>query len=503
MDFLAAFYKWLSDSLNFLLPIALPVVGLFFLIVTKGVQFRLFGTAFKSILRVDARKSIDEKNISPMQAFMTGLASRVGTGNIAGVASAIMIGGPGAVFWMWFAALLGMASSFAESSLAQLYKTRNKEGEFVGGPAFYLAQGLKLPFVGVIFSICLAFTYGFAFNSIQANQISNTLHSAFNVEVLTTGIIITAITAAVIFGNLKYVSRISTSMVGVMSVAYILIGLAVLVVNYDKILPVFGLIFREAFNLEAGVGALFGTAITYGIKRGLFSNEAGMGSAPNIAATAATRHPAEQGFVQMIGVCFDTFIICTFSALIVLTSGVYSTGQYDNAALTTQSVVHSVGGWGAIAMSIIIFLFAFSSIVGNFAYALSGLKYFTQNKWVRVGFTLAVCAFVFIGAISKPQSVWDASDLCMAIMTLINLFAIVMLWKQVKLIVDDYIRQKRKQDKNPEHVIEFNSDLYPVLRDKIYHSSIWSRKLDESHDDQIHKEVGYKIFGENQTDNHR
>ncbi|RIY32215.1 hypothetical protein CJP74_05465 [Psittacicella melopsittaci] len=503
MDFLLSIYKWLSDGLNFVLPIALVVVGFFFFFVTKGVQFRLFKVGIKNLLSGDATKSLDKTNISPVQAFMTGLASRVGIGNIAGVASAIVLGGPGAVFWMWFAALLGMASAFAESSLAQLYKTKNSEGQFVGGPAFYIAQGLKLPVVGVIFSICLAFTYGFAFNSIQANQIANTLHSAFDVDTRTTAIVVTAMTAIVIFGSLKAVSNASSGLVIVMSILYIFIGIAVLVVNYDRIIPALETVFANAFNLDAGLGALFGTTIAYGIKRGLFSNEAGMGSAPNIAATASTKHPAEQGLVQMIGVCFDTFIICTFSALIILTTGIYGDGKYDNAALTTQSAVVSLGDWAAIAMSIIIFLFAFTSIIGNFAYALSGLKYFTQNKYVRFLFTIGVCAIVYIGSVSSPKAVWDAADLAMAIMTLLNLVAIVFLWKQVKLIIDDYKRQLHKKDLDPEYEIEFNSDLYPVLRDKIYHQSIWSRKLDENADDGIHKTTGYKLFGHNDTENHR
>ncbi|RIY38841.1 alanine/glycine:cation symporter family protein [Psittacicella gerlachiana] len=503
MDFLLSIYKWLSDGLNFILPISLVVVGFFFLFVTKGVQFSLFKVGIKNLLSGDANKSLDDTNISPVQAFMTGLASRVGIGNIAGVASAIVIGGPGAVFWMWFAALLGMASAFAESSLAQLYKTKNAEGQFVGGPAFYIAQGLKLPIIGVVFSICLAFTYGFAFNSIQANQIANTLHANFGVETHTTGIIVTAITAIVIFGSLKAVSKASSGIVVVMSVLYILIGIAVLVVNYQNIIPAFESIFAGAFDLTSGVGALFGHAIAYGIKRGLFSNEAGMGSAPNIAATASTKHPAEQGLVQMIGVCFDTFIICTFSALIVLTTGLWDKNLYDNAALTSQSVVASLGSWSSIAMSIIIFLFAFSSIIGNFAYALSGLKYFTQNKFVRFSFTIAVCAVVYIGSVSSPTSVWNAADLAMAVMTLLNLVAIVFLWKQVKLIIDDYKRQLHKKAQNENYEIVFNSDLYPVLRDKLYHQSIWSRKLDEEADDGIHKTSGYKIFGTNDTENHR
>ncbi|MFC6276234.1 alanine/glycine:cation symporter family protein [Psittacicella hinzii] len=496
-------YANLMAVVNFLLPIALVLAGAFFFIVTKGVQIRLFGTAVKSLFRVDAHKSIDENNISPVQAFLTGLASRVGIGNIAGVASAIMAGGPGAIFWMWFAAILGMASAFAESSLAQLYKTKNDKGEFVGGPAFYIAQGLKLPTLGVIFSICLAFSYGFAFNSIQANQIANTLHAAFAVNEQVTAIIVTVITAVVIFGSLKAVTKASSGLVVVMSLAYLGIGCAVLIVNYQNIGPAFEAIFAGAFDLKAGLGGLFGTAISYGIKRGLFSNEAGMGSAPNIAATAATRHPAEQGFVQMIGVCFDTFIICTFSALIVLTTGLYMHGTYDNAALTTQSVVHSLGGWSAIAMSIIIFLFAFSSIIGNFAYAVSGLKYFTQSKALRFLFALCVCFFVYLGCISSPTSVWNAADLCMAIMTFLNLIAIVLLWKQVKLIIDDYTRQRGKQKQDPNYQIIFNSDLYPALQDKIYHTSIWSHKFDETHDDQIHKTTGYKVFGTNETDNHR
>lgn len=484
MDFITNVVTKLNDLIWAPVPIVLICTGLVFIFVTRGVQVRFFNIALKNIISGKSRTATDEINLSPFQSFMTGLASRVGTGNIAGVANAITIGGEGAVFWMWIAALIGMASSFAESSLAQLYKTKNAEGEFVGGPAFYIAQGLKLPSVGIVFSILLAFTYGFAFNSIQANQIAATVNNVFHVDVTYTAIAVTVLTAVVIFSSLKAVSRASGSIVSVMASIYILIGIFVLAVNYQNIIPSFERIFVKAFNTDAALGATIGLAIQYGIKRGLFSNEAGMGSAPNIAASAATEHPANQGFVQMIGVCFDTFVICTFSALIVITSGIYlEQPELTNAPLSVASVTASLGQWASYAMSLVIFLFAFSSIIGNFAYALSGLKYFTQNKIARLVFTLAVCTFVFIGSVAEQSLVWLFSDVFLGLMTFLNCIAILFLWKQVKLILDDYQRQRDKGIVNPE----FNSDLYPVLRGKLFHQSIWSRKLDESHDLDIHK----------------
>lgn len=468
-------YEWLA------VPFVLMCGGIFFMWVTKMVQFRYFGRALRNLFAGHHHQSHDEVNISPINAFMTGLASRVGTGNIAGVAVAIAIGGEGAVFWMWVAALIGMASAFAESSLAQLYKTKNSAGEFVGGPAFYLAQGLHLPKLGIIFSVLLAFTYGYAFNSIQANQISDTLHNIFSVNPYITGIFLALLTGSVILGSLKYISKISGKIVTGMSVIYILLGIFVLVVNFDRIPAAFAAIFRGAFGFDASAGGAIGVAIQYGVKRGLFSNEAGMGSAPNIAASASTLHPAEQGFVQMIGVAFDTLLICTFTALIVITAGEYKGSELAGAALTAVSVTHTLGEWSSYVMSTIIFLFAFSSIIGNYAYSLAGLKFFTDTPKVRLFFALSVMAFVFYGSVATADTVWLMGDVSMGLMVFVNMFAVVVLWKQVKVIITDYSRQVNAGKEQPV----FNSDLYPQLRNKIYYKSIWSRRLDEEHDEEF------------------
>ncbi|RIY38840.1 hypothetical protein CKF59_00120 [Psittacicella gerlachiana] len=404
---------------------------------------------------------------------------------------------------MWFAAFLGMGSSFCESSLAQLYKTKNEKGEYVGGPAFYLAQGLKMPRLGVLFSIFLAFTYGIAFNMMQANQIAGTFYSTFNMDPTHVGLAVTIISGLVIFGSLKFANKISGILIAIVAVMYIVLGIMVLVVNHQQILPAFALIFNSAFSLDAGFGALIGGAVMYGIKRGLFSNAAGMGADPNIAASAATRHPAEQGMTQMIGVFVDTFIVCTFTALIILTTGIWTGENYDNAALTSVSITQTLGDWSKYAFAVLIFFIAFTSIISQFIYALSGLKYFTQNKFAIFAFTLFVLVCVYLGSVVHADVVWDLSDLSMGGMTLLNLFALVVLWKQIRLIVNDYQRQLFKDKKHPWYDIEFNSDLYPELQDSIYHTSIWSRKLDEEADDGIHKTSGYKIFGENDTDNHR
>lgn len=439
----------------------------------------------------------DDVNISPIQSFMIGFASRVGTGNIAGVAAAVIYGGPGAVFWMWLAALIGMGSAFAESSLAQLYKTKNREGYFVGGPAFYIAQGMKLPWVGILFSVLLIFTYGFAFNSIQSYQIAATLKAAFDVNTNYTAIAVGLITLVAILGSLSFISRISSALVVTMSVSYIAIGIITLAINYDAILPAFGLIFKSAFNFDSALGATIGIAISYGIKRGLYSNEAGMGSAPNIAATASTKHPAEQGFVQMLGVFFDTIIICTFTALVIITVQLATGDQYQSlfgnykgADLTVQSISHTFGSisasfshYASIIMTVIVFLLAFTSIVGNYAYSLSGLKYITQSKAVRFVYALLVVAMVYYGSIASADQVWDLGDFAMGLMTLLNCIAILFLSRQIYLIIHDYARQKANGVEEPV----FNSDLYPELREKFYHQSIWSRHRDEDYDQEIHK----------------
>ncbi|RIY32303.1 hypothetical protein CJP74_04720 [Psittacicella melopsittaci] len=503
MSTLQFLYDLLKSGLNFIVPVVLIGAGIFFLWVTKFVQIRMFPLALKRIFTARHDKIDDDINISSNQSFYTGLAQRIGIGNIAGVASAITAGGPGAVFWMWFAAFLGMGSSFCESSIAQLYKTKNEKGEFVGGPAFYLAQGLKMPRLGVLFSIFLAFTYGIAFNMMQANQIAGTFEESFAFDPVYVGVAVTIISGAVIFSSLKFASRISGILIAIVSILYIGLGTCVLVVNHENIGPAFKIIFTEAFNLEAGIGGLLGTAVMFGIKRGLFSNAAGMGADPNIAASAATRHPAEQGMTQMIGVFVDTFIVCTFTALIILTTGLWNTGQYDNAALTAVSINVTLGDWTKYAFAVLIFFIAFTSIISQFLYALSGLKYFTQNKYAIFIFTIFVLVCVFLGSIVHADMVWDLSDVSMAGMTILNLFALVLLWKQIRLIVNDYQRQLYKDKKHPWFDIYFNSDLYPELQDKIYHTSIWSRKLDEEADDGIHKNEGYKLFGENDTNNHR
>lgn len=359
-------------------------VGVYFTVRLGFIQFRHFGHMF-SVLK-NSRKA-DKAGISSFQALCTSLAARVGTGNMAGVAVALTAGGPGAIFWMWLIAMLGMATSFAESTLAQLYKTRDKDGNYRGGPAYYMEKGLGMRWMGVLFSIFLIIAFGLVFNAVQANSIVSAMNTAFGIEPLYVGIAIVFISAFVIFGGIRKIARTAELIVPVMALAYLALALFIMLTNLEKLPAVLSLIFKSAFGLQeaaaGGLGYAIAQAMINGIKRGLFSNEAGMGSAPNAAASATPYppHPASQGYVQMLGVFVDTIVICSATVAIILMSGEYVPhGEITGIELTQRALTAQVGEWGGIFVAVAIFFFAFTSIIANYSYAETNLIFLEHNN---------------------------------------------------------------------------------------------------------------------------
>lgn len=429
---------------SYVLIIMLVGLGLYFTFRTKFVQFRLFGEMVR-LLGEGARA--DKKGVSSFQAFCISTASRVGTGNLAGVAIAITTGGPGAVFWMWLIALIGSASAFVESTLAQIYKV--KDGDtFRGGPAYYMEKALNARWLGVTFAVLITLTFGLAFNSVQANTITSAFHSSFGFNKVVIAIILSVITAIIIFGGIKSIAKVSEVIVPIMAGAYILIALFIMIVHITEIPSVFVLIFESAFGFQEAAGGALGAAMMNGIKRGLFSNEAGMGSAPNAAATADVSHPVKQGLIQSLGVFFDTLIICSSTAFIILLSGLYTSPESDGIVLTQQALETSMGSWAGIFLAIIVLMFAFSSIVGNYYYGESNIEFINKNKLFLNIYRIAVVVMVAFGSLASLSFVWSLADLFMGLMAVINLIAITLLGKIAFSALSDYTKQ-RKTGKNP------------------------------------------------------
>ena len=436
-----------SISTYVMVPL-LIIVGLIFTFRTKFVQV----IHFKDMIRLltEGTSKDDEKGISSFQAFCMSTASRVGTGNLAGVALAISIGGAGAIFWMWLLAIIGGASSFIESTLAQIYKV--KDGDtYRGGPSYYIQQGLNQRWLGVIFAILITITFGLVFNSAQSNTISEALITVFNndsIKPIYIGIILAIITALIIFGGVKRIAKVSGVIVPIMAVLYIGIAFVVIILNIKEIPAVISLIFRNAFGFEEIVGGTFGGMVMIGIKRGLFSNEAGMGSAPNAAATAEVSHPVKQGLIQTLGVFTDTILICTCTAMIILLSDVYTVGEVSGIALTQKALSSHIGGFGNIFIAVCIFFFAFSSIIGNYYYGETNLEFINTSKTLLSVYRVFVVIMVILGTIAPLGVVWAASNIFMSLMALINLIVILLLGKKALDALEDYRKQKR-EGKNP------------------------------------------------------
>jgi len=421
----------------------LLVAGLYFSFGTKFVQIRLFPEMFRLIVE----KREGESGVSPFQAFTISAASRVGTGNITGVALAIGVGGPGAVFWMWIIAILGMATAFIESTLAQVYKV--KDGDtFRGGPAYYMQKALGQRKLGIVFSILLTLSFGFIFNAVQSNTIATSVGEAFHIEPYIIGIMLVVLTALIIFGGVHRIVKVTQVLVPVMAIFYLAVAFYVVVTNFSEIPAVFNLIFTEAFGLREAAGGAIGVAIMQGVRRGLFSNEAGMGSVPNAAATANTSHPAKQGLVQSLGVFFDTIMICSATAFIIILAGLYNTGESNGIILTQNSLAVHVGDWAPYFIAISIIFFAFSSIVGNYYYGESNIEFMNAHKGWMFGYRILVLAMVMFGSLAQVELVWNLADLFMGLMAIINITIILLLGKIAFQVLDDFTMQ-RNAGKNP------------------------------------------------------
>lgn len=433
---------------GYILIILLIGAGLLFSFKTKFVQFRYIKEMFRLLGDCIGKSNKEKGGVSSFQAFCISTASRVGTGNIAGVAIAVAVGGPGAVFWMWLIALIGSASSFVESTLAQIYKTKDKDS-FRGGPAYYMEKGLGKRWLGIIFSILITICFGFVFNAVQANTVSVAFNSAFGLSRGAIGIILAIVTALVIFGGIHRVAKVSEIIVPILAVLYILIAIIVLILNITEIPSVFKLIFESAFGIKQLTAGGLGAAVMQGIKRGLFSNEAGMGSAPNAAATADVTHPVKQGLIQTLGVFTDTLLICSCTAFIILLSGQYADSSLTGIELTQKALVSQIGPFGAYFIAICILLFAFSSIVGNFYYGQTNIEFIHTNKVLLNIYRILVIGMVLFGSIAKVDLVWNLADLFMGLMAILNIITILFLGKYSFLALKDYTAQKKAGIKEP------------------------------------------------------
>jgi AGCS family alanine or glycine:cation symporter len=460
MESLNTFIASINDVLwSYVLIVMLIGCALYFTFKTKFLQFRMLGEMVRLLGDSTSNNNHDgKKQISSFEAFMVSLASRVGTGNLAGVATAIAVGGPGAVFWMWVIALLGASSAFVESTLAQLFKVKGKDS-FVGGPAYYMRIGLKKPWMGALFAVLLIFTFPFSFNSVQSNTICAAFEQAFNFDPLIVGIVLTVFTFMIIFGGIQRIAKVSSLIVPIMAVGYILLALFIVAVNFRQIPQVLELIVSSAFGWNQAFGGMIGAALMNGIKRGLFSNEAGEGSAPNVAATADVSHPVKQGLIQTLGVFTDTLVICTCTAFIILFSGVAFTTDANGIQLTQAALTSQIGNAGNIFVAVAIMFFAFSSIIGNYYYGEANVRYLTNNKTVMVVFRLLVCGMVMFGALASLDLAWSLADLCMALMTACNLVAIVLLSKYAVRLYNDYTAQKKQGIKDPVFKKESMPDI--------------------------------------------
>lgn len=454
-DFISEVIESVSNFMySYLLIILLLVVGLYFTFRTRFVQFRLLGEAIHLV----TEKKEDGNSVSAFEALMVSTASRVGTGNIVGVANAIAIGGYGAVFWMWIIAIVGGASAFIESTLAQIYKKRNPNGESYGGPSYYIEAALHSRWLGVVFAIALIATYAIGFNMLCSYNLVTSLsgYSFYgnpeNSSIpLICGAILAVLVGVCVLGGGKRIVKVTGVLVPFMGVAYILMALITMILNLDMLPSVFQNIFESAFDFKAIFGGFAGSAMMQGIKRGLYSNEAGVGSAPNAAAAADVSHPVKQGLVQMLSVFIDTILICTATAMMCLSSGLIPSAELTGAPFVQTALSSTFGSFGAYFITGSLLLFAFTTLLGNLFYCEGCLNYIakrTLSKKAMTIFRIAACIVIFFGALLDFGLVWNISDVLMGIMALINLPVIVILGKTALAALDDYVAQ-RKQGKSP------------------------------------------------------
>ncbi len=451
MDLLNTIVNAVNEVLwSYVLIVVLVGCGLYFTLSTRFVQVRMLPEMLHLLTEGIGKKGSGQA-ITSFQAFCVSTASRVGVGNIAGVAIAIVTGGPGAVFWMWVIAFIGCATGFVESTLAQIYKLPRGNGKFHGGPAYYIKNALGQNGVAKLFAVLISVTFGLIYVSVQANTIALSAVTAFNVPPLATALFLCVLTSLVIFGGMTRIARFTEFFVPIMAGLYILAALIVILCNLDKVPGMFGLIIHDAFSPQAAVGGGLGTAVLTGIKRGLFSNEAGEGSVPNAAATADVSHPVKQGLVQSFGVYVDTWIVCSATAFIVLLTGQYEIGgQLTGIALAQQSLASIFGSLAPSALSLMILMFAFSSIVGNYYYGEINIAFFEGNgQKILQLFRCGVILMVLFGCLAEFSLVWNLADLFMGLLCLTNLYAIARLAKYVRITLNNYVEQKHQGISEP------------------------------------------------------
>lgn len=464
--------NWLTLHLTMWILVG---TGLYLTIRLRGVQFRLLPAMVRSIL---SSRSGASGGISSFQAFTISLAARVGIGNVFGVAAALILGGPGAVFWMWVIALVGMATAFAEATLAQIFKVRADDGTFRGGPATYMWLGMGSRKLGVLFSVLTIATCGFSIIMVQSNAISGIIGpgSSVNASKEVTAALLFVLAAPVILGGIRSVARVTEWMAPIMSVVYLGLGLGALAVNYDRVLPALEIIVESAFGPAQFAGGVTGgimAALINGTKRGLFSNEAGQGTAPNAAATATVAHPIQQGLVQSLGVFVDTIIVCTMTAIVILSAGssVYTPGALDPsqaASLTQKAVVSALGGWAEIPMALIITVLAFSSVLAAASYSEVAVNFISPKKGGRIFVRVLSVVSTVLGALATLELVWNSVDVMMAIMTATNLLALIWLAKWVSGALRDWESQRRDGVKTPVFVGKNNPNLPADVKTNVW-----------------------------------
>lgn len=477
MEFITDIVTFVNNILwSYVLIATLIACGLWFTFKTKFVQFRMIGHMFKLLLetgtdKIKGNKKLNNENkerkISSFEAFAVSIAGRVGTGNLAGVATAIVIGGPGAVFWMWLIALIGSASAFIESTLAQMYKLKGKDS-FIGGPAYYIEIGLKMKWLSVAFAIFTILTFGFAFNSVQSNTLSAALGQAFGLSPALIGVVTTILTIIVIFGGIQSIAKVSSVIVPIMAIGYVLIAFIIIIVNITQLPDVIKIIVSNAFGIEQAVGGGVGAALMQGIRRGLFSNEAGMGSAPHAAATANVSHPVKQGFIQALSVFTDTLLICSCTAFIILFSGSPLDGSINGVQLTQFALNSEIGSFGTYYIGFILIFFVFSSILGNYYYGEANVEYLVKERGTETRkkiiflYRVLVSANVMAGAIMSLDLAWNIADITMGMMALCNMTGIVLLGKYAIRLLKDY-QSQLKEGKDPV----FNKEIVPEIKDQL------------------------------------
>ncbi|NBF00894.1 amino acid carrier protein [Pseudomonas sp. Fl5BN2] len=449
----------INDFLSGKVLIVLIVgLGSYFTIRSRFVQLRHFFHMF-SVFGDSLKSSAGQ--LSSFQALMLSLAGRVGAGNIAGVGIAVTLGGPGAVFWMWVTALVGMSSSFFECSLGQLYKRCDSEGQYRGGPSYYIQHGLQKRWLGMIMAFLLLVTFGFAFNGLQAHAVTHSLKDAFNFDTTYSGITMAVLLGLVFVGGIKRIAKVADLLVPVKTLAYIGVTLYVIVLQIDHVPGMLMTIVKSAFGLDQAFGGLIGSAIIMGVKRGVFANEAGLGSAPNVAAVASVEHPVAQGVVQAFSVFLDTFIICTCTALLILLSGFYTPGfEGDGIALTQNSLAAVVGEWGRVFISVALSLFVFTSILYNYYLGESNLRFLIgENRKGLIAYRVLVLVLIFWGAVENLGTVFAFADITMTLLAFVNLIALFLLFKIALRVLKDYDDQRAAGIKTPV----FDSSKFPDL----------------------------------------